>query len=47
MDIEGAESDVLTRFGSNTNDDAYSEGHALYDVSIDDKGMQPDVDYAA
>ncbi|KAF8926593.1 hypothetical protein BGZ47_002646 [Haplosporangium gracile] len=43
---EGAESDEMAWCGSNTNDDADSEGHAVHDGSIDDEDMQIKVDYA-
>lgn len=42
---ESAESDEMAPFGSNTNDDADSEGHAVHDGSIDDEGIQIKVDY--
>ncbi|KAF9110891.1 hypothetical protein BGX30_007833, partial [Mortierella sp. GBA39] len=47
VDTEDVESDEMAKFESNTNDDAYSEDHTMYNVSANDKGMQTDVDYAA
>ncbi|KAG0018361.1 hypothetical protein BGZ82_000461 [Podila clonocystis] len=46
MVAEGAESDERAQFGSNTNDDVDSEGHAVHDVSVDDIEELQDIEEA-
>jgi len=39
MKAEGTESNEIVQFGSDSIDNAHSEGHAMYGVSRNDKGM--------